>query len=153
MGRNKTYIKVLTEAEEVTLEQGWKNGKSHIFRQRCHSILLSYQKMDVPTLATTLSVTTSTIYTWIREWKKHGIIGLITQPGQGRKPKLSIDNKEHIKVVEKAVKNAAEKGINMKDEIEQELEIEGGISNRTLRRFLKKKITPTRDFVDILRKQ
>ena len=67
-------------------------------------------------------------------------MGLITKPGQGRKPNISIDNKEHVKVLEKAAKNAAEKGTNMLEEVVDKLEIKQGISQRTLRRALKKKL-------------
>ena len=148
MGRKKVYIEILSDAEKKTLEEGWKNGKSPFFRNRCQCILLSHQKIDVNRLSVIFSVTTTTIYTWLRNWKKDGILGLITQSGQGRKPILSIDNKEHVKVVEKAVKNAAEKGVDMIDEIQKELELEDGFSKDTLRRFLKKKTTVSRDFVN-----
>jgi len=36
----KKFIK-LAEAEKITLQEGYKNGKIKIFQQRCHCLLLS----------------------------------------------------------------------------------------------------------------
>ena len=55
-------------------------------------------------------------------------------------------------MVENVVKNAAEKGVNMKDEIIEKLDLKKGFSERTLRRFLQKKTILTRDFVDTVKK-
>lgn len=153
MSRGKIYIKDLTNTEISTLEEGWRNGNSHAFRNRCQCILLSHASYDVSALSELFSVSAKTIYQWLKNWKKHGIIGLITKPGQGRKPKLSLDNEEHVKIVEKAVKDAAENGTNMKAQIIEKLDIKEPFSDRTLRRFLKKRLMPTKDFVDIAKKQ
>lgn len=140
MSRKKTIIEDLTDTDFTMLNEGWKNGKSHVFRNRCQCILMSHQGHDVKELSKMFSVRTRTIYTWLNNWRKIGIMGLITKPGQGRKPNISIDNKEHVKVLEKAAKNAAEKGTNMLEEVVDKLEIKQGISQRTLRRALKKKL-------------
>lgn len=140
MSRKKVFIENLNDTEKSMLEEGWKNGKSHVFRNRCQGILMSHQGYDAKAISNLFSVRKRTVYEWLKNWKKSGIIGLITKPGQGRKPRLCIQNEEHIKVVEKAVLNAAENGINMADEILSKLEIKEGFCNRTLRRFLKKKL-------------
>ncbi len=152
MSKNKVFISDITAFELSTLEEGWKHGKSHSFRNRCQCILLSNQGHEVSELSKIFSVRKNTIYIWLRAWKKHGIIGIITKPGQGRHPILSVTNKKHIKVIEDAAKKAAEKGINMSDEIKEKLELKEGFSNRTLRRFLKKKTMPTKGFVDYVKK-
>lgn len=148
MSRKKVFIENLNNTEKTTLEEGWKNGKSYAFRNRCQGILMSYQGHDAETIAKLFSMTKRTVYEWLKNWKKYGIMGLITKPGQGRKPTLSIHNDNHVNVVEKAVKNAAETGTNMTDEILQKLDIKQGFSQRTLRRFLKKRTMLTSDFVD-----
>lgn len=148
MSRKKVFIKNLSDTEITMLEEGWKNGKSHAFRNRCQCILMSFKGYQVQQLSNMFSVQKNTIYIWLRSWKKAGIIGILTKPGQGRKPNLCIDNKEHIKVVKKAAKNAAEKGTNMLNEVISELDLKQDISEKTLRRFLKKKAMVTRGFVE-----
>ena len=139
MSRKKITITNLTDNEFSTLQEGWKKGKSHAFRIRCQCILMSYQSCDVESIGKICFVNKNTVYAWLKSWKKHGIIGLITKPGQGRKPSLSLDNSTHVKVIEKAVKNAAQNGTNMIAEILEALALEKDFSHKTLRRFLKKK--------------
>ncbi len=152
MSRKRAFVEELLELEISNLTDGWKYGKSHAFRNRCQGVLLSHKGKKIEELSEIFSVSKNTAYTWVKNWKKYGIIGLITKPGQGRKPTLSINNEKHIEVVETAVRNAAEKGVNMKDEIIEKLAMKDGFSNRTLRRFLQKKTTPTRDFVSSVKK-
>ena len=142
MSRKKRFIEGLTEENILELEEGRKRGKTYQFRDRCHCIYLSYLGFEIKDLAVLFGVGQNTIRMWFNSWGKQGISGLKNRPGQGRKAKLSIDNKEHGEVVEKAAKNAAEKGINMLDEVEEKLDIEGGLSKATLNRFLKKKSFP-----------
>ena len=151
MSRKRINISELSELEKSNLKDGWKYGKSHSFRNRCQAVLLSSENYNSESLSEIFSVRKDTIYTWIKNWKNHGILGLITKPGQGRKPTLSIENETHVKVVEIAVKNAAEKGVNMKDEIIEKLGLENEFSDRTLHRFLQKKTMHTRDFVDTVK--
>lgn len=146
-------IRELSELEKSNLQDGWTYGKSHAFRNRCQAILLSNEGYNVEELVKIFSVSKNSIYTWIKKWKNQGVTGLITKPGQGRKPTLSIENETHVKVVEIAIKNAAERGVNMKEEIIEKLVpiaigIENEFSDRTLHRFLQKKSMLTRDFVN-----
>ncbi len=147
MSRKKRFIKDLTEEDLNELKEGRKNGKSYQFRDRCHCIILSFLGFEIKDLSLLFDVGQNTIRIWFDSWEKEGIKGLKNKSGQGRKPKISINNKEQVKVVENAAKNAAEKGVNMLDEIEEKLDIEGGFSQRTLRRFLKKKSMLGKDFV------
>ena len=86
-------------------------------------------------------MTRVTVYNWLNRWEESGIAGLRTQPGQGRKPLLQIDNKIHVKAVKKAMKNRAEKGTNFLLQIQEELELEDEVTMKMLRPFLKKLIT------------
>lgn len=151
MSRKRVNINKLSDLEKSNLQDGWAYGKSHSFRNRCQAILLSNEDYNTEELVKVFSVSKNTIYTWIKKWKNQGITGLITKPGQGRKPTLSLDNETHIKVVETAVKNAAVKGVNMKEEIIEKLGLENEFSDRTLHRFLQKKTMRTKGFVDTVK--
>lgn len=147
MSRKKRFIEDLTEENIKELELGRKQGKNYQFRDRCHCIILSHLGFEIKDLAVLFGVRQNTIRSWFDSWEKDGIFGLQNKPGQGRKPKLSIDNQAQNEVVEKAAKNAAERGTNMLDEVEDKLDIKGGLSQATLNRFLKKKSMLGRDYV------
>lgn len=146
MGKKKLLPEKLIDAEKTTLSEGWKNGRSPAFRKRCHCLLLSHQGYDAKCLSEMFAVSVSSVYGWLKNWKKYGISGITTKPGQGRKPKLCIDNEKHTAVVAKAVRDSVEKGTGILDQVTTELDIEGGVSKRTLRRFLRKKSTATSDY-------
>ena len=148
MSRQKLFIESLTDTEKITLEQGYKNASSIELRERCHAVLLSQKRYSVQQLAEVFSKTENTIRTWLNNWKKYGISGIISKPGRGDKPRLSLDNQKHVKVVEKAVKNAAKNGTNMLEEVNRELDLEKPICKATLNRFLIKKTIVTRGFVN-----
>ena len=139
MSRKKRFIKDLSPADEEQLDSGKKYGKSESFRNRCHAILLSSMGYEVGQIAQIFGVRKRTLYTWFNNWEKLGLTGLKTSPGQGRKPKLSLNNIEHVQAVEKATKNAAQKGTNLLQEVTEEISPKGGLSRWTLRRFLLKK--------------
>lgn len=142
MSRKKRYIKSLTAAEKLELESDLKDGKSHAYRQRCHAILLSAAGHSVKEITAIFSKSKQTIYSWFDRWESGGIKSLKTQEGQGRKPLLRLDNKDHVKGVEKAVNKVNKKGGNLLAEVEAELQLEKGLTKRILRSFLKKAITP-----------
>ncbi len=147
MSRKRRFIKDLTEEDSKALENGRKHGKGYQFRDRCHCIILSFLGFEIKDLAVLFNVGQNTIRNWFNAWESKGIEGLKNKAGQGRKPTLSIDNKEHEKVVQTAAKNAAEKGTNMLAEVEEKLDLEDGLSPDTLRRFLKKKSLLGKGFV------
>ena len=152
MSRKKRFIKNLSAVDKEQLDSGKKYGKSESFRNRCHAILLSFMGYEVSQIAQIFSVKERTVYTWFNNWEKLGLIGLKTTPGQGRKPKLSLDNTEHVQAVEKAAKNAAQKGTNLLQEVTEEISPKGGLSRWTLRRFLLKKSTVGKDYVESRKK-
>ena len=138
MSRKKRYIKSLTASQKAKVEAEFKHGKSHAFRQRCHAILLSDSGHSVPQITSILSVTQQSVYSWFDRWESDGISGLKTRKGQGKKPLLKMDNKDHVEGVEKAVNRVNKKGGNLLAEVEAELDLEGGLTRRILRSFLKK---------------
>lgn len=141
MSRKKRYIRALIDEEIKALEAGMKSNKGYQFQHRCHAILLSNKGYSVPQLVETFGVQTNTIYTWFDRYENGGIENLENQPGRGRKAVLCIDNKDHVKVVEKAVDKVAKKGGNLLAEIESDLDLEQGLSRKILRSFLKKLVS------------
>lgn len=147
MSRKKRFIKDLTEEDLQLLERTRKTGKNYQIRDRSHCIILSFLGFEIKDLAFLFSVGKNTISIWFNSWEKEGFEGLKNTPGQGRKPKISIDNKEQVIVVEMAAKNAANHGTNMLDEVVEKLDLEQGPSQSTLNRFLKKKSMLGKGFV------
>lgn len=141
MSRKNRFISKLRKKDKKLLKDGWESGKSLSFRKRCHGILLSARGFTVNEIASFYDVKITTVYGWFNRWEMDGYEGLKTQPGQGRKPILSSDNKEHVKVVKKAIKNRAEKGSNFLLQIQEELELEEEVTMKMLRPFLKKLVT------------
>lgn len=147
MSRRRRYIKNLTEQEIADLEQGRKAAGSYQFRDRCHAILLSFSGKTANEISELYGVLTKSVYSWYDRWESEGISGLKNKSGQGRKPKISIDNKEHSDIIDTAAKNAIETGANIMDEIIEKINPEGGLSQRTLRRVMRKKTIVGREFV------
>jgi transposase len=141
MSRRQRFIENLNTVEKKQLLQGKKTGKSSIFRDRCHAILLSNRGYTVDQLKGIFSVAKSTVYNWLNRWDKGGIKELKTQPGQGRKATLCVDNAEHVKVVKKAIKKSAERGSNLLATIEKDLDMEDQLSMQIIRPFLKKLVS------------
>ncbi len=97
-------IETLTEEEKKTLEQGYRNHSKPHFRNRCQSILLSFDGYVVSEIAKLHKVRTRTIYTWFNDWENHGIMGLMTVKGQGIKAKLDSLTKQQIIQVKQTIK-------------------------------------------------
>ena len=141
MSRRKVFVKELTTGEKKELERGKKAGKSFSYRTRCHAILLSNKGYEISQITDVLEVHRSSVYTWFSAWENQGIEGLKTKAGQGRKAMLCVNNKEHVKAVEKTVEKVAKKGGNLLAEVEKELSLEQGLSKKMLNTFLKKLIS------------
>lgn len=141
MSRRKIFVEELTEIEQSNLEDGHKYGKSPDFRKRCQIILLSFRGFEVKHIVKALGVCRQTVSTNINGWKTHGLPALIRQPGQGRKAKLRTDNEAHVQALQDAVEEYPQDTSKIREELEQTLDIEP-VSERTLRRFLKKWATP-----------
>ena len=138
MSRKKTFIENLDTVEITKLVDGKKHGKSDAFRTRCQAILLSNKRYTVSEISDILSVSVGAIFKWFSAWKKSGIEGLKTKPGQGRKPTLCTDNSDHVEGVKKAAKKAVEDGENLLLKIQQELELEEPLTKKMLSLFLTK---------------
>jgi len=138
MSRRRSFIKNLTTSEKKQLESEKKHGKSDNYRKRCHAILLSNRGYTIDEIMGFLEVSRASVSSWFSAWRKSGIEGLKTKPGQGRRPKLNIDNKDHVEGVNKAAKQAVKDGENLLAKIQDELELEEPITKRMLTLFLEK---------------
>lgn len=141
MSRKRRYIRTLTEAEKEALQAGKKSNNGYQFNNRCHAILLSDQGYITDEIAEIFDCQKKTIYDWFDRFESGGVSALKNKSGQGRKPTLCTNNQDHVKAVDKAVKKAQKRGTNLLLEIEQELDLEEGLSMKMLRTFLKKLVT------------
>lgn len=128
------FIK-LTDAELATLQEGHKNSTQFQFRNRCQCLVLSHQGKTVTELTQFFEVSKITIYAWFDRWEEGGICGLMNQPGQGRKPILSLQNPEHVKSVKRAIGKNAQSVKSVVAELESALDEKMSVD--TVKRFLK----------------
>lgn len=141
MSRKKRYIRSLADTEIIALKAGMKSDKGYQYNQRCHAVLLSQKGHSVSEIKSIFSVSHQTVYSWLNNYEKDGISGLENKPGRGRKALLRTDNKDHVEAVEKTVLKVAKNGGNLLAEVEKELDLEEGLSQKMLRTFLKKLVT------------
>lgn len=135
----KRFIQ-LTEEETATLQEGMKNGAAHLFRKRCHCLILSSAGYEVKNLAEVLGVSSITIYGWLNRWEKKGLVGLRDRGGRGRKPILTIADFALVK--ERVQQNAQQlrlARVQLKEELERDF------SDKTLRRYIKNLIADIKD--------
>ena len=131
----KIRIPIFSKVQIQELENGYRHGKSHALRQRCHIVLLKQQGHSSKhiTFLKDYPKHQSTINNWVTRYEKLGITGLKNKHGQGRK---SILNPVlHRQKVEEIVKLERQRLDYAKSLIEQELDVK--MNKKTLTRFLK----------------
>ncbi|MEM9675813.1 MAG: transposase [Cyclobacteriaceae bacterium] len=134
MSRKKRFIR-LNEVQKSSLEKGYKTGKSHLFRRKCHCILLSHEGKTVGELAALFGVSPLSIYTWLNRWEAGGIEGLKLKPGRGRPAKLRTDDQKQVKMVKTLVENEPKNLNRVVGQVQSQLGV--AVSKKTLQRFLK----------------
>lgn len=131
MGR---FLKItLDDQQRAALENGYRNGKTHAFRQHCQIVLLKAQYRKSQEIATLLGCHPQSVTDWVHRYLADGIDGLLIKPGRGRRNILS-EATDSAKVRE-AVKQHRQRISLAKAELEKSLGKE--FSQRTLVRFLK----------------
>lgn len=114
------------------IEKGYKEGKSHCFRQRCQIVLLKSEGYRSKEIGSIVGCCEMSVNNWINRFEKEGMKGLQTKGGRGRKPILTAD---HLPMVRAAVQ-AERQRLS-----QAQLIIEQGsgksMSKKTLSRFLK----------------
>ena len=130
MGR---VIKIeLTENQRKELENGYRNGKSHLFRTNCQLVLLKSEGRKSQEIAAFLSFSEQKVNRWLWRYKLEGIQGLFIRPGRGRG---SILQTQDTKPVKEAVQRHRQRISQAKVELQKSLGKE--FSQKTLERFLK----------------
>lgn len=143
------FIK-LSEAELKSLQQGQRYGKHFLFRDRCQCLILSHQGHTISQLTKLFKVHRVTIYEWFNLWESGGIEALHKKPGQGRRPKLSLANPQHVERAQALVENERQNLKVVVAQLSTELDIE--MHPDTLKRFLKNLATLSADSANASRK-
>ena len=136
------FIK-LSEAELKSLQNGQRYGKHFLFRDRCQCLILSHQGYTIPQLTELFKVHRVTIYEWFNLWESGGVEALHKKPGQGRRPKLSPSNPQHVERARAMVENERQNLKAVVAKLSAELDIE--MHPDTLKRFLKNLVTLSGD--------
>jgi transposase len=143
--KGKKRFVTLTLEQEKELKVGYQKGKKAAFRKRCHYILLSGQGKEVSQIADIFSVRYQTITAWFDRYEELGISGLNTATGTGRRPIIRIDNKIETERIKELVAQHPQQIKRVLPVVEEEF---GHVmSLATLKRFLKKTVTPSNDSV------
>lgn len=131
MGR---FLRItLDDQQRADLENGYRNGKTHAFRQHCQIVLLKARGRKSQEIASLLGCHQKSVNDWLHRYKAEGIQGLHIKPGRGRKSILS--EAADAESVRQAVKQHRQRISLAKAELEGSLGKE--FSQRTLVRFLK----------------
>lgn len=131
----KTKVIELTKEQRRELENGYKNGKSHSYRQRCQIILLKSEKRTSLEITSILGGCEMVVNNWLQRYESEGINGLQTRKGRGRKAILQAQDLEQVKA---AVKQSRQRISVARAELEESLGKE--FSTSSLKRFLKKTV-------------
>jgi transposase len=92
------FIRGMSKDTIKILERIHKSSRHHQTRQRAQCCLLSYKGYSIDRLASIFQVTRLTITNWLNDWDKFALIGLYDRQGRGRKPKLTPEQQEQVKV-------------------------------------------------------
>lgn len=138
MGKTKVMELTVTQREE--LENGYRNGQTHSFRQRCQMILLKSEERTSIEVVGILGGCEMTVNNWLKRYAVEGIAGLETRPGRGRKAILQAVDLEQVKA---AVKQSRQKISVARRELETSLGKE--FSHSSLKRYLKKTLAATNE--------
>lgn len=77
------FVKPLTPAEQVTLQEALKYGPSARVRQRAHAIYLSSKGFKILQLVEIFEVDRDTLSGWLDQWEGQGLVGLYDAPRAG----------------------------------------------------------------------
>ena len=136
MGR---FLKItLDEIKRAELENGYRNGDSHTFRQHCQMVLLKAEGRKTKEIAAIFGCCEKLVNDWLHRYEQDGVAGLRIRAGRGRPAILS--EKADAGSVRQAVTEHRQRVSPAKAELEQQLGKQ--FSQRTLRRFLKNSNSP-----------
>jgi transposase len=145
MGRKRCIE--LAASEQSTLREGLKYHPKHEFRRACQALLWSAKGWAVKDIAAELEVCQLSVSSWLNRWQDQGLVGLRRQKGQGRRAILSVTNTAHQQALKQAVADHYQDAGRIKTDLEKALG--QSMSRDTVKRFLKKTITPGIDFGEL----
>ncbi len=88
------YVKPLSRAERITLQEMNKNHPDHWARARAQAVLLSGERHRLQEIARLYRVGRQTVSRWLKAWDKKGLAGLVDRPRSGRPRELSAAEEE-----------------------------------------------------------
>lgn len=132
----KTRIIELTTEQRTALEHGYRKGKNHAFRMRCQMMLLKSEKRSSLEVSNILGCCEVVINRWLKRYQEHGLTGLETRAGRGRKPKLSVQNPVHLQTVKAEIAKHPQSVKTVIAKLEEDLNVP--MHPDTLKRFLKR---------------
>jgi transposase len=86
----------LTEIEEVTIVEMRKYHPKARVRERAQMIELSNKRKSIDKIAEIVGKNRDTVSTWLNNYERYGIAGIIDKPKPGRNPKVKDQIKERI---------------------------------------------------------
>jgi len=91
------FIRELSGETISILNRIYRRSRHFEVRRRAHCILLSFGGHTTTNLMEIFKVSRITIYNWFSAWEDHHLVGLYNQPGRGRKPLFTPEQKAQIK--------------------------------------------------------
>ena len=142
MGRNLKIT--LTPAQRLELENNYRAGSSHAFRQRCRMILLKSDGSATKNILPVVGIKSENeINKWVKrylaDYKESGIDVLHNKSGQGRKAVFNVE--KDMAKVKKAIEEERQRLSQAKALIEKDHDKPFHL--KTLKRFLKLLAVPT----------
>ena len=134
----KIKIIELNDEQRRELENGWRNGTSHAFRQRCQMVLLKSEQRTSLEISRLVGSCEMTVNNWLRRYQAEGFKGLRMRPGRGRKSILQAADCARVKAQGKVSRQRISAA-----RTELEASLAKGFSVSTLKRFLKKTVAAT----------
>jgi transposase len=148
MGRN-LKIEITTDQREE-LEKGYRQGKSHAFRQRCRIVLFKSEGKLSKEICDLVGIKSQNqVNQWVKRYKEgyteQGLSILNNELGQGRKP--TFDKEKDRERVRKAVKKERQRLSQAKLILEKEMD--KSFHLKTLKRFLKNLSADVNEFASV----
>jgi transposase len=125
------FIRRISKDTIKLLERIYKSSRHHQVRQRAKCCLLSHEGYSINELASIFKVTRLTITNWLNDWDRLAFVGLYDRPGRGRKPKLTTEQQQQVKIWMKETPKNLD---SVQNKIESEWKTQ--VSKDTIKRIL-----------------
>lgn len=145
MNMPNKFVKTLLDKDYQKLVENYQTSNNFRVRNRSQAILLSFQKYSVDEIAEICRVHRTTVCLWIDKWNEKQ--RLEDQERSGRPPILNLEEQE--KAIEIGLRNPKFPHRQL-SEIERETGKE--ISQGTLKRMLKKRLSVEADQIGVMEK-